>query len=240
MNLLTYIKTLSYGVLNNTKYGEIGDVTVAGNVLPLVTLIDEGLTRLYSRFCLRERHLVLEMQVGVTFYHFDKKYSVQNNDPILVPHPYIMDLPHDPFDEDVIKVLRVDDSAGVERPLDDKNDTTSVFMVQYDVLHNPYPKEGEVLFITYQAKQVPLFALDPESDDFTLREEFILPPVLEPALANYVAYLVYSRMGTSESMAKAAMHMAVYTQICDDAEAGDLVNSSKSGTNERFSLNGWE
>lgn len=239
MNLLNFIKSMSYGVLYNTHYGKLSDTADTDTILSLATLIDEGLTRLYSRFCLRERHVILEMQVGVTFYHFNKLYSVQNGDPIRVPYPYIMDLPNDPFQDDLVKVLRVDDSSGVIRPIDDVNQTNSVFMVQYDVLHNPYPRDLEALFVTYQAKHVPIVSFDPTTGDTVFEYEIILPAVLEPALSNYVAYMVHSRINTSESMAKAAGHLGIYEEICKDVERMDLVNSSKSCTNERFDANGW-
>lgn len=239
MTLLPLIKRLGYGILHNTSYAKIEDVGDPEQILPLVTLIDEGLTRLYSRFVLRERHLILEMQVGVTFYHFNKLYTVQNGDTIRVPYPYIMDLPNDPFDEDLVKVLSVYDSTGLERPLGDENNMKSVFMVQYDVLHNPYPKDLEVLTVVYQAKHKPLMVFDPVDGTVEFEDEIILPPVLEPALDNYVAYMVHMRIGTAESITKAQGYMAVYNQICEDVEKNDLVNSSRSITNARFDQNGW-
>lgn len=239
MTLLPLIKRLGYGVLHNTNYSKIEDVGDPEQILPLVALIDEALTRLYSRFMLRERHVILEMQVGVTFYHFSKLYTVQNGDPIRVPYPYIMDLPNDPFDEDLVKVLRVYDSTGIERPLDDENQINSLFMVQYDVMHNPYPIEGDVMTVVYQAKHKPLMVFDPVDGTVEFEDEIILPPVLEPALDNYVAYMVHMRIGTPESIGKAQGYLAVYNQICEDVEKNDLVNSSRSITNARFNLNGW-
>ena len=239
MTLLPLIKKLGYGVLNNTNFSRIDDLGDPEQILPLVTLIDEGLTRLYSRFMLRERHVIVEMQVGVTFYHFSKLYTVQNGDPIRVPYPYIMDLPNDPFDEDLVKVLRIYDSTGKERPLDDENQPNSLFMVQHDVMHNPYPREGEVILVAYQAKHKPLMVFDSVNGTVEFEDEIILPPVLEPALDNYVAYMVHMRIGTSESLAKAQGYLAVYNQICEDVEKNDLVNSSRSITNARFDENGW-
>ena len=59
MTLLPLIKKLGYGVLNNTNFARIDDLGDPDQILPLVTLIDEGLTRLYSRFMLRERHVIV-------------------------------------------------------------------------------------------------------------------------------------------------------------------------------------
>lgn len=237
MKTLDLIKTLGYGVLNNTKYSNVV-VTDADQVLPLVTLIEEGLTRLYTRFVLREKHVIIEMQVGVTFYHLTKLYSVQNGDRIRVPYPYIMDLPNEPFDEDVLKILRVMDTQNNVRPLNDDSRNDSLTTPQFDVLHNPYPRDLEALFINYQAKHVPLITYK-ENDEYEILEEIILPPVLEPALINYVAWMVYSRINTQEASTKAASHLQIYELTCKDVEAFDSVNNSKSSTNIRFDQNGW-
>ena len=239
MNLISYIKSLGYGVLNNTMYATITDMGDMNQILPIITCIDEGLSRLYSRFYLRERHVVIQMQEGVTFYHFDKKYSVQNGDPFLVPDPYIMDLPNDPFDQDLIKVMAVHDVNNKQYPLDDPSHPDSVFMVQYNVLHQPKPVEGDPMYVTYQAHHVPLFVRDPITDLYEIESEFLLPPVLESALSNYVAWMVYSRINTQEAAGKAASHLMLYEEICKEVERNDLVNGSRSCTNERFSNNGW-
>lgn len=237
MKTLDLIKTLGYGVLNNTKYAKV-DVGNPDEILPLLTLIQEGLTRLYTRFIIREKHVIVEMQVGITFYHLTKLYSVQNGDPVRVPHPYIMDLPNEPFQEDVIKILRVMDTQNNVRPLNDDSRNDSLTTPQFDVLHNPYPRDLEALFVNYQANHVPLLTYLVDGE-YGIEEEIILPPVLEPALINYVAWMVHSRVGTAESSAKAATHLQMYEMVCKDVEAFDSVNNSKSSTNVRFDLNGW-
>lgn len=236
MKFEAFLFNLSMGVLNNTMYSRAWKDGVG--IEALVPLIEEGLTRLYSRFILREKQVIIEMRVGTTFYHFKRMFSVTGADPIQVPYPYIMDLPNEPFVEDVIKVLRVYDTQDVLRPLNDPNQINSVFTPQPDILQNPYPRELEALMVNYQAGPEPLYTLNVDGN-VELVDEFYLPPVLVPALANYVAYMVYSRINTAESSAKAASHLQIYEMICKDAEMFDLVNNSKSSTNLRFGQNGW-
>ena len=236
MKFETFLFNLSMGVLNNTMYSRAWKDGVG--IEALVPLIEEGLTRLYSRLILREKHVIIEMRVGTTFYHLKRMFSVTGADPIQVPYPYIMDLPGEPFVEDVIKILSVHDTQNVLRPLNDPNQINSVFTPQPDILQNPYPLELEALMVTYQAGPEPLYTLNGDGN-VELVDEFYLPPVLVPALANYVAYMVYSRINTAESSAKAASHLQIYEMICKDAEMFDLVNNSKSSTNLRFGQNGW-
>ena len=236
MKFETFLFNLSMGVLNNTMYSRAWKDGVG--IEALVPLIEEGLTRLYSRFILREKHVIIEMRVGTTFYHLKRMFSVTGADPIQVPYPYIMDLPGEPFVEDVIKILSVHDTQNVLRPLNDPNQINSVFTPQPDILQNPYPRELEALMVSYQAGPESLYTLNGDGN-VELVDEFYLPPVLVPALANYVAYMVYSRINTAESSAKAASHIQIYEMICKDAEMFDLVNNSKSSTNLRFDQNGW-
>lgn len=237
MKTLDLVKTLGYGVLNNTKYAKV-DVENPDEILPILTLIQEGLTRLYTRFVIREKRVIIEMQVGITFYHLTKMYSVQNHDPILVPYPYIMDLPNEPFQEDVLRILRVMDTQNNVRPLNDGSRNDSITTPQFDILHNPYPRDLEALLVNYQADHVPLFVyLD--DDQFSIEDEITIPPVLQPALINYVAWMVHSRMNTAEASAKAVTHLQIYEAICKDVETFDSVNNSKSSTNVRFDQNGW-
>ena len=236
MKFEDFLFNLSMGVLNNTMYSRAWKDGVG--IEALVPLIEEGLMRLYSRFILREKQVIIEMRVGTTFYHFKRMFSVTGADPIQVPYPYIMDLPNEPFVEDVIKVLRVYDTQDVLRPLNDPNQINSVFTPQPDILQNPYPRDLEALLINYQAGPEPLYTLNGDGN-VELVEDFYLPPVLVPALANYVAYMVYSRINTAEAAGKSANHLMIYETICDDVERMDLVNNSMSCTNTRFDSNGW-
>lgn len=227
---------LSMGVLNNTMYSKAWK---DGNgIESLVPLIQESLMRLYSRFILREKQVIIEMRVGTTFYHLKSMYSVTGADPIQVPYPYIMDLPNEPFVEDVIKILRVYDTQDVLRPLNDPNQITSVFTPQPDILQNPYPRDLEALLVNYQAGPEPLYTLNGDGN-VELVDNFFLPAVLLPALTNYVAYMVYSRINTAEAAAKSTNHLVIYEAICDDVERMDLVNNSMSCSNTRFDSNGW-
>lgn len=237
MKTSNYIKELGYGVLHNTHMSSINLVNES-SVAPLLTLIDEGLSRLYTRFNLSEKSLILEMRVGVTMYHLKKIYSVQGNDPVRVPYPYIMDLPNEPFLEDVIKVIRVVDGNNKERPLNDPNVGDSIFTPEVDILQFKYPKAGEVYFVTYLARHAPLLSFT--NTGFTIRDEIHLPAVLVPALSNYVAYMVHSRINTPESQARGAQSLMIYEEICKEVERSDAVANSVSGINTRFKQNGWK
>lgn len=239
MKTLDFVKQLARGALRNTSLADLrNDI---GNhqdeFAQVCTMIDEALLRLYSRFVLKEKHLVLEMQPGVTFYHLKSMYSVTGANPILVPHPYIMDLPNEPFLEDVVKVLSVFDSKGIQRPLNDHSKPYGIFTPQADVIQNMYPQTLEALGVAYQAR--PLSTLQKDSVGWREDTEFYLPDCLLPALSAYVAYTYHQGVGTSEAVSTAMIQIKMYDEICREVERMDLVNQSLSCTNTRFNQNGW-
>ena len=239
MKTIDFVKQLGRGVLRNTTLSGLqnGLDNRWDEFAQACTMIDEGLMRLYSRFILKEKHLIIEMQPGVTFYHLKRMYSVTGADPIRVPHPYIRDLPNEPFLEDVIKVLNVFDSAGVQRPLNDQSRVDSLFTPQADIIQNMFPRDLEALGVAYQAK--PLSVLVPESNGWRDDTEFYLPDCLIPALSAYVAYFYFQGVNTSEGISAAITHFKMYDEVCREVERMDLVNQSMSCTNTRFSQNGW-
>ena len=240
MKTLEYIKQLTRGVLRNTALSVLrtGVTGHSEEFEQVCTMIDEGLMRLYSRFIIREKHTLIEMQVGVTFYHLRSMYSVTGADRTRVLRPYIMDLPNEPFIEDVIKVLSVFDSKGIQRPLNDQSKPDGLFTPQADTIQSMYPRDLEVLGVAYQAS--PVSVLVPGASGWRDDTEFYIPDCLVPALSSYVSYMYHQGVGTAESMATAMAQFQMYDEVCREVERMDLVNQSMSCTNVRFSQNGWK
>lgn len=239
MKTIDYIKQLARGALRNTALAELRNGTTdhQDEFAQVCTMIDDGLLRLYSRFIIKEKHVLVEMQSGVTFYHLKAMYSVTRANPIFVPRPYIMDLPNEPFLEDVIKVLTVFNSVGCQLPLNDQSRPEGIFTPQADVLQNMYPTPLDALGVAYQAK--PVSVLVEGTDKWREDTEFYLPDCLLPALTSYVAFLYQQGVGTAESMSAAMVHNRMYEEVCMEVERMDLVNQSMSCTNTRFTRNGW-
>lgn len=240
MKTLDYVKQLARGVFRNTALSILrGGMDDHWEEFEQVcTMIDEGLTRLYGRYILKENSVLIEMQPGITSYHLRSMYSVTGSDPLRVPHPYIMDLPNEPFLEDVVKVLSVVDGSGVQRPLNDHSNPQSLFTPQADIIQNMFPRDLEVLCVAYQAR--PLSVLVPDSEGWLDDTEFFLPDCLIPALTAYVSYLYHQTVATAESSATAMTQIRMYEGVCRGVDHMDLVNQSLSNTNVRFSLNGWK
>ena len=142
----------------------------------ILEFINEGITRLHSRFPLKTQSLFLEMREGRTEYPLLARYSFMGFDPDLAQYPYIMDSVSHPFKEDVIKILAVYDSEGCQRKLNDRFDTHGLFTPRPDTLQCIRPRHCEVLSVSYQARHPILVSGEDE-------QEVDVPDTLIPPLS---------------------------------------------------------
>ncbi|ANJ65217.1 putative 30 kDa protein [Erwinia phage vB_EamP_Frozen] len=233
MKISELYKTLSYGELSNLSIGMDGVGSILEDAKPrILHYANEGLTRLYGRFILKEKDVMIELVDHITNYHLLRMYAESYFDPEVVGYPYIKDLFNEPFTEDVIKILSVYNGVGQKLPLNDNERSDSLFTPTGKILQVPNPRTGVSLSVLYQAKHPELLPNDEDQD-------IHLPQVLEGALVAFIAYKVFSHMNTDVSTAKAQEHMSVYASVCDEVEQHDLVNSSISTTNSCFRKRGW-
>lgn len=232
MNVQELFKRLSFGVLSNLSMSSNANGTITAEAQPrLITFANDGLLKLYSKFVLSEKEILLEMVDNITNYHLLTRFAESNCDEENHDPRYIKDIA-DPFLEDVIKVLEVYGQDGKPRTLNDAEDPLSVFTPNPIMLQVPKPSPGEMLSLVYQARHVPL-------EHGVLGAEIYLPVVLEGALVSFIASEIYSNMNGPENSAKGNDHLMRYEAACVDVLAKDLVNSSRSTTNIKFNDRGF-
>lgn len=233
IKLTELYKSLALSVLNNTSVitDDKRDIEPDKKEY-ILEFINEGLTRLHSRFPLKTNNVFVEMREGRTEYPLLARYSFMGFDPALAQYPFIMDSVSNPFKEDVIKILMVYDSEGQRRGLNDNHNPHGLFTPRPDTLQCIRPRHCEVLTVTYQAKH-PTVTVDGEN------QEIDLPDTLLPALKYWVAYSYYTGLNTAESTGKAAEYLQMYESICGEVKDYDLGSSSESSTNTLFERRGW-
>lgn len=233
MNVADLFTRLSYGELSNLAMAVNGAGTIQEQDQPkIITYANEGLIRLYSKFSLLERDVLIEMLSHITNYHLSSRFAETKYNPDVEPFPYIKDLPQEPFSDDVIKVLSVYDTLGRELPLNDPEQNESVFTPQANVIQVPRPLEGVALSVHYQAKH-------PTLSEQQQEDEILLPEVLHGALTAFIAYKVHSHMNTQEATARGQEHYTMYSSIVQSVEESDTASTSVSSTNSRFQKRGW-
>lgn len=232
MNVQLLYQNLSYGVFQNLALSGEGSGDIVESKRPMVIMAaNEALLRLYSRFVLREKDCIIQMQDGVTNYHLKKRFAVMTQ-PQVEKRPYILDLPLEPFEEDVIKVLAVYTSTGKQLVLNDEDQEFSVFTPQDKVLQVPRPITGAALSVSFQARHVKL-------DYEKLDQPIEVPDVLEGALYSYIAYKVFTDMGTAEQQAKGITHYENYDAICTEVADRGHTTSSISSVVQKFQKRGF-
>jgi hypothetical protein len=235
MKLQELFSSLALGELSNLAMAENGNGSLTTASRPrIVACANEALIRLYSRFVLRERELILEMQENITLYWLKTQHALsyvpQSVNEGTFPK-YIIDSQAEPYQGDLLKILSVVDDLGSKVPLNDSSHPESVFTPQYNLVQIPVPIPERRLSVIYQAKHIPLTG--------NLTQEIELPYVLFGALSAYIAYKVFSYMNTADGSAKSLEYAALYEKICAEAVDRDLVNTSMSTTNTRFNQAGW-
>jgi hypothetical protein len=226
-------KKLSYGHLSNLAMcdGGTGEIRLSDQN-KVINYINEGLLRLYSRFALSEKDVVILQYGHITNYHLDKRFAVNNPDRLPTHLPYILDLPNERFSDNVIKILGVTDALGIVIPLNNENCADSVYTPYPTILQVPAPQEGTPLNVVYQAAHTKL--------EYGVKEaEIIIPSVLENALMCMVAYQAYSYMNTQEASSKAAEHMTMYANICAEVAEQGHASILGSANVHKFNQKGW-
>jgi hypothetical protein len=231
MQLNDLFNMLAYGELSNHHMASAGDGTLALAKQPqIVHYANEALVRLYTKFILKEKDCVVELQEGISIYRLSPEYSMSAFDNSLADAPYIQDTVDVPFQDDVLKVLAVYSNHGGHRPLNDSNNCWSVNTPTVKTLQVNFARTAEVLAVSYQAKHPTLDGTN---------QEIELPATLLGALTAFIAYKVYFNMNTPESQTISQGHLAMFNNICADATEADALNLSISGVNTRFNLGGW-
>lgn len=235
MNLQNFCKRLANGRLSNTSMVE---ETVTGASIKLlhrprvIDAINEGLVRLYTRFVLNEKDVIICLRDHITNYKLSSLYSESLYPQPGVEIPYIMDLPGEVFLDDVLKILAVFDHDGCELPLNDSRQCNSVFSPIYNVIQVPEPVTGNLINVVYQAKHIELTIEEP-------LEEIILPDTLYGALEAYVAHLLFADINSDDSKLRSDKQLMRFEQICAEVGQTDAVSSTVVTSNSKFHNRGW-
>lgn len=230
-----FIERLSLGPLSNLSLSNDGDGSIKPEKVPaMLNHLNDALTRLFTRFNLSEKELILETVEARTHYKLSSKFAQSRETEFPDRTPHIIDR-NRPFKDDLVRVLAVTTATRGKYPLNDDGANLSVFTPQVNVLQVPNAWLGVPLFVMYQAKH-PLITANVENFDLG---EIDLPVVLEEAALSYVAHRVFANMSGQEHIAVAAAHLSGYESICKEVEDKDLVSSSLSQTNTKFEMRGF-
>ena len=130
MKLQDLFAQLSFQELRNLAIANDGDGTITTAGQPTVVgYVNDALLKLFTDLVLKQKDLVILMQEHITNYHLIPRFA-ENYVPASPAESetfrYILDLNQEPFTDDVVRVLKVFDSSGVQLKLNDSNAVYSV------------------------------------------------------------------------------------------------------------------
>lgn len=232
MILSELFNRLSIGELSNLAISNDGSGEIVEDKKPKIILYaNRALSRLYSKFVLKEGRLILQQSVIRDLYPLrvenSRTYQEANDE----GPGFILDYEASPFRGDVLKILSAANEEGEHYHLNKDGHVGSLFTPEPDVLQVPFPTGGQAIGITYQAKHVEL------AGDET--QEVELPSVLEPALAAYIASEVYANMNRPEHQALGVRHLSRFEEICAETETNGIVGESMTSGFSKFNLRGF-
>lgn len=226
MKLQELIDTIKYGELTNISWDN------EDRIPALISYINLGLTDLYSVFPIKEKELAIRQFSHISEYKLQSKYARSNPEPAI--HKYILDTEYDPFENDIIMITGAYTEHGEEVPLNDDHSPFSWFTPSYNVLQIPNADDNETAFITYKAKHR---YIDPKTNDF--EQEIELPPCLEEALVNYVAFKAILSMGSSDGVQLSQVYLNRYKELCAGTLEQNLLSTNNPVTNIKPRLRGY-
>lgn len=238
MRISELFRRLSYGELSNLSLSNNGSGEIKEEKHPqLIQHTNEALLRLYSRYILLEKEVIIEQVENLRNYPLRLQYAVSSGSN--EEHHFIKDNWTYPFHGDVIRILAVYDSCG-QLPLNDEGKCDSLFLPQPDMLQVPVPVTGQPLHIIYQARHPKLRDTVAEGrPDSLLAQDIDIPFFLEGALQAYVAHKVYGNMNTQENILNSQKYKAQYEEICAGVDQQDLLNQSYSTTRYKLEMRGF-
>lgn len=214
--------------------GEVTDELPAEKRKQILSSVQLGLLDLYRRFLLRENTIVLELSPSKRTYVLDAHYA-QSNARSIASVKYINDS-ETPFLDDLFKVERVYNEAGVEMAINDVDDPESLRTPSLNMIWVPDTLKDTRLKVVYRACHP---ALDKVMGVAAPGQVKIsLPGSHLDLLLLYVASRVTTPIGMSQEFHEGNNYAAKY-----EAEVARMlnINFAVAGTNEstRFRNNGW-
>jgi hypothetical protein len=232
MNVEELFTKLSHGPLSNLSLANSGDGTIADNSQgKIIDYLNDGLNRLYTKFVLSEKELIIRMIDGITNYYMMSRFSQSGHDAASSDPVYILD-GLNPFIDDVIKILQVFGPQRRELPLNDSENSHSLFTPKFNQLQVPRPIGSAPLSVLYQAKHKKI-------QYGILSQDISLPESLNEPLEVFIASRVFSHMNGQENTLKSQEHYSMYQLLIGENIDNDSLNTSMSNTNTNFERKGW-
>lgn len=223
-------RDLSYGHLSNLSIGGDGKGSIPQTHQErILALVNQGVTKLSSRFVVREKILYLRTTKDKLEYSLVPAHA--DNDPT-VGEKYITDTVENPFTDEISNILIIMDENNDELIINNREVSGSVMIRNETELKFAEIDKDATFEVVYQPYPVMMESVDPA-------QVIRIPDVLYEALEAYVGYRVYGAMNGPEHKMRADDLKMSYEMICNDALEKGLVKLSVIGGNSKLEFRGF-
>jgi len=218
MYLSEIFEYLTHGELAQMNLGGGGADEIGidpANYPKIITNINLAMVELHKRFPIKQNEIDLQLYSHITDYRLTSAFA-ETNTASAEPYKYIQDYQlREPFKDDVILIRHVYDEAGDEFPLNDLNNTLSLYTPEHNILQVPFPDNENTLNVIYRAGPVKINHIgfsEPEKQWVNLTDQFLEP------LCSYVAHRIFSSLNLGEGNAEANSYYQKFNDACDRIE----------------------
>lgn len=231
MNLEFCLKRLALGELSNLGLVDSDTNTIREEYISLVvSMLNEGLTQLYTKFFIKESSIIVSLYDGKVTYDLTSEHNII--DTIDYDH-YIYKEYNKYFEDDIIKIVGIVLSDGTKLPLNDSNDLMSIYTPKYNTIEVPIDLPNDELGIIYQANH-PILDWDKNP-----KQELELPSTYQLALFNYVAYLIHGNMNSENAIQNSQKYLNNYNLIVNSLMEAGVNSHSENRDITKFEKRGW-
>ncbi|CAL9954643.1 virion structural protein [Vibrio phage D292] len=239
MKVSEIFQQLTYGELKQYGIGGFDEKGVSEDDYPeLTSHLNLALLKIYTRFPVLERELVLVPIFEKTMYEINSSNTFSSGN----PDWFIQDTAEMPFTDDIVRMSTVFDQYGNEVPINDENADFSVFTPKHNTLQIPMNVSGS-LAVIYRAKPDTLVAPTEDDDEATfaafLDTDVVVPEVLVEALFAYVEYRVAKSMGGESGLVQATAAKDLFERLCVEVEKQNLLNTTVTPTDLKPEIRGF-
>ena len=233
MKLSNILTLVLYRNVLNTCYVSKETKEFNPDKLPaVITFLNESLLKLYNKFTLKIDSIWLDLHESRTRYPITSEHMIGN---WLEPSydNYLWKGFNESFNDDLLKIIAVNDNKGNELPLNNTEELLSLFTPMYNILEVPSRFPRQKLNIIYQAAPTKIIFNPNEDIDVDV------PDTLVAALVANTNYLIFDSIGSPASMQQAQLFKAEYEQLIDEMIDSDTINPQYSTNTEKFYKRGW-
>jgi len=190
----------------------------------ILDILNRSISTLCQTFPIQLKELVLIQSTNRVTYPLLHKHAVTSSE---VADKFILDSVYDPFNWKLLKVETLYSEIGLELPINNYGDNTSVFTPTYNTIQVPYPVSGNNTLVICRTD------LGILNEDST---EIDIPEFLLEAIAAHVAYTIFASMGADKP--EVGLYLAQYTKLVDSVRMLGLFNPD-TYVNTKLETNRW-